>query len=103
MVREPLGPVYRACQKLKVQLYVAHKDTNQTVQQIKDHLVWYKMILEGKDPNGFEDSKFELRAWQDEKWFYCERMRKFKKVLPGMEKKRRQGSRHFPIKTMTAL
>ena len=100
MVGEPLCPVYRACQKLKVQLYVAHKDPTQTVQLIKDDLVLFKMILEGKDTNGFEDSEFELRAWKDEKWFYCERMRQFKKVLPGMEKKRIQVSRHFPIKTM---
>ena len=34
---KPLGPVYRAYQKLKVQLYVAHKDPTQIVQQIKDH------------------------------------------------------------------
>ena len=37
VVGEPLGPVYRAGQKLKVQLYVAHKDPTQIVQQIKDH------------------------------------------------------------------
>lgn len=92
--------LWRACQKLKLKLYLSYKAPTQTAQQILDHLAFFKNLLTGRDPNGAKECDFKFRFWQDEKWFYCERTRQWKKILPGMKPKQRWGHRRFPAKTM---